>query len=336
MKKICSALCFLLYSVAPALASVTVNTPSNGSDVNSPFTLTADASTCSSQTVTAITYSLDSGSDSTIVHTQNLKEEVAANTGSHTLRVKAWGNKGMLCVTEVSINVTSGSGGSTIPSGAAVVSNAQALSNWIGVHDARTPGSATGSMSLSSSPSRSGKARKFVTKYGNAGGERYSLHFGDDTSATNFLYDTWVYISGSAAKLANLEMDINQVMPNGWTVIFGFQCDGYSGTWDYTANKGTPENPASHWEHSDVACNPRSWSTNAWHHVQVEYSRDSSGVATYKSVTFDGVEHTLNYTVLAAKVLGWGPSLTTNFQVDGLGSSGTVTLYMDDLTISRW
>jgi hypothetical protein len=59
-------------------------------------------------------------------------------------------------------------------------------------------------------------------------------------------------------------------------------------------------------------------------------------VATYKSVTFDRVEHTLNYTVLAAKVLGWGPSLTTNFQVDGLGSSGTVTLYMDDLTISRW
>jgi hypothetical protein len=38
-------------------------------------------------------------------------------------------------------------------------------------------------------------------------------------------------------------MDMNQVMPNGQIVIFGFQCDGWSGTWDYTANKGTLEKP---------------------------------------------------------------------------------------------
>jgi hypothetical protein len=28
--------------------------------------------------------------------------------------------------------------------------------------------------------------------------------------------------------------------------------------------------------------------------------------------------------------------LLTNFQVDGLGASGSVTLFMDDLVIYRW
>ena len=32
---------------------------------------------------------------------------------------------------------------------------------------------------------------------------------------------------------------MNQTMENGQTVIFGFQCDGYTSTWDYTRNAGT-------------------------------------------------------------------------------------------------
>ena len=82
----------------------------------------------------------------------------------------------------------------------------------------------------------SGSAREFYTTYGNHGGERYHVAFADDENATNFVYDAWVYLTDSAANIANLEMDLNQTMPNGQTVIFGFQCDGYSGTWDYNAN----------------------------------------------------------------------------------------------------
>jgi len=52
---------------------------------------------------------------------------------------------------------------------------------------------------------------------------------------TNFVYDTWVYLGPSAANIGNLELDLNQVMPNGHTVIYGMQCDGYSLTWDYNA-----------------------------------------------------------------------------------------------------
>jgi hypothetical protein len=130
---------------------------------------------------------------------------------------------------------------------------------------------------------------------------------------------------------------MNQVMPNGQTVIFGFQCDGWSGTWDYTANQGTPEQPKDAWLHSKAACNPRQWSTNTWHHVQVSYSRDDSGNVTYKFVALDGVQSNLNVTVHSAYALGWAPTLLTNFQLDGiLPTSGVATAYLDELTIYRW
>jgi hypothetical protein len=165
---------------------------------------------------------------------------------------------------------------------------------------------------------------------------RYHVSFGDNTAATHFVYDAWVYLTNSAGAIANLEMDMNQVMPNGQTVIYGFQCDGYSSTWDYTANAGTPQKPSDAWRHTSVACNPRTWTRNAWHHVQIQYSRDSSGHVTYSSVTLDGAKHSINATVPSAFALGWAPTLLTNFQVDGLGSGGTATVYLSDLTITRW
>jgi hypothetical protein len=159
--------------------------------------------------------------------------------------------------------------------------------------------------------------------------------FGDDTSSTNFFYDGWVYLSGSASNIANLEMDVNQVMPNGQSVLFGLQCDGWEGTWDYTANTGTPTQPTDEWVHSSAACNPRYWSANTWHHVQASYSRDGAGNVTYQSVWLDSVEAPINATAPSAFALGWSPVLLTNFQVDGL-ETGSSTVYLDNLTISRW
>ena len=324
---------------ASAFAGVTINSPSNGETVSSPFTLSASASTCSSQTVSAMGYSLDSASDTTIVHETALDAQVAAGTGSHTVHVKAWGNNGAVCVTDVAVTVLTGStvqNSTGIPSDATSVSSLQTLSGWKAVHDSGTPGSSNGKMSITGSPSLSGEARALVTTYTSGGGERYELSFGDDASATNFLYDAWVYLTSSSSHIANLEMDLNQVMPNGQTAIFGFQCDGYSGTWDYTVNAGTPKYPKDHWLHSNAACNVRSWSTNAWHHVQISYSRTDTGQVTYRAVWLDGVEQDVNATVSSAFALGWGPSLLTQVQVDGLGSSGSATVYVDDLTIYRW
>ncbi len=175
-----------------------------------------------------------------------------------------------------------------------------------------------------------------MTSYTNGGSERFYATFGADEQATHFFYDAWIYIAAPSDDVANLEMDTNQVTANGQTIIFGVQCDGYSNTWDYTANQGTPQNPSDAWLHSSAPCNPRNWATNTWHHVQMSYSHDDAGNVTYQSIWLDGVEQSLNVTVPSSFALGWGSVLLTNFQVDGVGASGSTSVYLDNLAIYRW
>ncbi len=330
-----SALALLASS---AFAGVTVSSPGNGAQVASPFTLSADAASCSSQNVAAMGYSFDSSPNTTIVNGTSIQASVSSSAGSHTLHVKAWGNQGASCVTDVALTVGAIPVNSalTIPAGAISVGSIQAMGNWLASNDSGGAGSSNGWSTTVSSPSMSGSAREFATNYSNGGDERFNVSFGDDTTSTNFLYDAFVYLNSSSSKIANLEMDLNQVMPNGQTVIFGFQCDGYSSTWDYTANQGTPTSPVDVWVHSNKYCNPRTWSINVWHHVQISYSRNSSGQVTYNAVYLDGLEMPINATVSSAFALGWAPVLLTNFQIDGLGSSGSATAYVDHLTVYRW
>ena len=284
---------------------------------------------------------MDNSSDTTIVHNRSLDTKVSTSKGTHTVHVKAWGDKGALCLADVSITVSSVTDdptgdGSTIPSNATRVTNIETMGNWNASHDKGANGTSSGKTSMVGSPSHSGPARKFVSTYKSRGAVRYSVGFGDNQTATNFFYDAWVYVTSSVSHVANIEMDVNQTMPNGQTVIFGVQCDGYSGTWDYTENQGSATHPKGHWATSSAACNPRNWSQNTWHHVQISYSRSSTGHVTYKAVWLDGHKSTLNHTVFAARALGWGSSLSTNFQVDGQGSSGSSTVYLDSLTLYRW
>jgi hypothetical protein len=146
-----------------------------------------------------------------------------------------------------------------------------------------------------------------------------------------------VYLTDSASEIGNLEMDVNQVMANGKTLLVGVQCDGYRGTWDYTVNTGSASDVKPQWvSKSGTRCNPRNWTRHAWHHVQYSYSRDDSGTIAYKSIWLDGTEVSINKTAFGAANLGWGPTINTQFQVDGNGSGGVITVYLDKLTISRW
>jgi hypothetical protein len=328
---------FLLTLSVPVFANVTVSSPVNGAQVGSQFTLSAYAANCSSQITSAMGYSLDNSTDTDIVNGTFVSAVVTSGTGAHTLHVKAWGDEGSVCVTDVAITVEASAATAEIPSGAISVGSLQTLGNWVAQNDVASAGGSTGSMSLVSAPSLSGDARKFVSNYTKFGDQRFDVSFGDDTTSTNFFYDAWVYLPYPSTSIANLEMDMNQVMSNGQTVIFGFQCDGWSGTWDYTANKGTPAAPIDTWLHTNAGCNPRNWSTNTWHHVQVSYSRDDSGNVTYQSVWFDGAQSVLNVTAPSAFALRWAPTLLTNFQVDGSSATtGTATAYLDNLTIYRW
>lgn len=335
-------------SAAPALADVTISSPSNGERVSSPFHLVASAGTCSSQSVRTIGYSLDDSHDTTLIHTQSMDLQVAVPAGMHTVHVKAWAAGGSVCVAQVAVNVTNATGNvtsanaeddsddSVVPSNAKVVSGLQASEKWQGDHDNETSGASSGETRLVDSPSYNGPAREFVAHFRDGGGERFHLSFGGSRKAKNFFYDAWIYFTDSSKHISNLELDMYQTMSNGQTLIFGMQCDGYSNTWDYTENLGTPESPRGHWVHTRQACDVRKWSTNQWHHVQMSYSRHDDGTVTYKSVYLDGVRAPIHATVLSAHLLGWGSTLLTNFQLDGRGSSGSATVYLGALTVSRW
>ncbi len=322
----------------PALAGITVNSPANNTDVTSPFTLNASAATCSSTSVVTMGYSFDSSSDTTVIKGQSIDTSVSSSTGGHTLHVKAWGQNGSSCVTSISITVKAGSasGESIIPSTADIVSHIQALSGWQAAHDSGGPGSSGGSTSIVSSPALYGSTRKYYASFSNNGDVRFSKSFSDNVDAKNLFYDAWVYLTSSSSKIANLEFDVNQVMPNGQTALIGFQCDGYSGEWAYNVNKGSAGSPRPSWvSKSGTHCNPRSWSIGKWHHVQASFYRSSTGTVTYHSVWLDGVQTTLNTSAFVAADLGWAPIVNTQFQIDGIGS-GSVTAYVDNLTVSMW
>lgn len=332
-----SLACLILIAVVlPARAGTAVSSPNNGEQVRSPFNLTMYADTCSGLPVTSVGYSLDSSSSTQAFAGQKMNGPVSAPSGWHVLHIKAWNDKGGVCVTDVSIDVVGGAL-SVIPSYAARVSSIQALGNWAAVHDGGTTGSSSGWTGVQSSPSLTGNAREFATYFTNFGGERYSAQFDDNTTAQNFFYDTWVYIADSANGFSNLEFDLNQTMPNGETVIMGFQCDSWIQRWDYSVNGGSPTAPWDTWLHSFAPCNVHSWGTNQWHHIQIYYSHNDSGWVTYHSVWLDGTQQNLNLTVFSGYSLGWAPSIVTNFQIDGASSGSTYgKVYLDEMTVYRW
>jgi hypothetical protein len=295
---------------------------------------------CQSQPIAAMGYSIDDSSNTTFVYGAALNIQAVSPIGAHTIHVKSWGNQGAPCVSNIAVNVVP-SPVATLPSNAIAVNAIQTLTNWLAESDDATGTaggiSTTGTTNLVNSPAPSGLGRVFITNYANYGGERFYVSFGADTAATNFLYDGWFYLPNPSTNIANLEFDMNQVMSNGQTVIFGFQCNNWSKTWDYTENAGTPQQFSDVWLHSTAACNTQNWETDTWHHVQIAYARDAVGNVNYKSVWLDNVEQDLNVSVPSAFALGWSPTLLTNFQVDGMtAAQATITAYADKITVYRW
>ncbi len=326
----------LLTAIVPALASTIIVSPVNGSQVPNPFNLTMSADTCSSRPVTYVGYSLDSSTSTPVFAGQRMNGPVNSPIGWHTLHVKVWNDWGAICVTDVSFDVAGGAT-SIIPANAVKVSSIQSLGNWIKVHDGGTPGTSSGWTGTQSAPSMTGVAREFASAFNYYGGQRYSVQFDDDTTSTNFFYDTWFYIAGNADGFSNLEFDLNQTMSNGETVVMGFQCDSWVGRWDIARNTVSPTAFNDTWAHSNVPCKVHTWGTNQWHHLQMWHSHDYSGWVTYHAVWLDGVRHDINATVFSGYELGWAPAIVTNFQIDGASSgSSSGIVYLDALAVYRW
>lgn len=204
-----------------------------------------------------------------------------------------------------------------------------------GEHDAGTPGTATGSNNYPVTGVLSDAARDFSMAYTGAGGYRWAISFAKDAAATNFVLDAQVR-SPDMTHVANLELDTNQVKSNGKTAILGTQCSSYSKTWEVTLINASTG--SWHWVSTNVACNPLTWTPNVLHHIRIFGTISSTGISTYEGVELDGAYSAFSgATGQTEDALGWAAgSVLTNVQIDGLGASGSATVYADKLTIYRW
>jgi hypothetical protein len=332
-------------------ANITVASPVSGTTVSSPIWVRAHNVGCDGLTPTAFGYSIDSSGTlyAGVTHNDVDATKVGIASGTHTIHFKSWTSKGICPVVSTTFKVVGGSassGGATsggssssgavasgsIPASAIGSANLDGKS-WAFEQDAGVPGAAHGSTVYPAKTPSYDDAREFYMTYSKHGGERWHVSFAKDASATHFVYDTYVYIV-DPSQVANIELDMNQVMSNGKTVIFGTQCSTYTKTWEYTYVSG-----GAHWKSSNIACNPKNWAAKTWHHIQIASHRNSSGDVTYDWVNVDGTHSVFkNATGYSAESLGWAKGdLLINFQLDGANAgSGSITAYIHKMTIFRW
>jgi hypothetical protein len=290
----------------------------------------SSALTVSAANATQVKITGSDGSSYALQPTGGTQSVSPAETTTYT--VIAIGEGGDASAARV-VTVTYGS--HSIPSNAISSGYLDGSSHWEWNHDPGTKGTSTGTSQYpETSPSIDYKARQYSFSYSDHGGEIYHISFANDTTATHFVYDAYVYLT-DPSQVENIEMDMNQVMADGRSVILGTQCSGYSGTWDFT----TVYNGGSHWSVSNIPCNPTKWTANTWHHVQIATHRDSNGVATYDWVNVDGTYSDFQSASGASALsLGWpAGDLLVNFQLDGASAeTGSATVYTDQLQIYRW
>ena len=205
---------------------------------------------------------------------------------------------------------------------------------WNQVHDGGTPGTSRGSTVYPATTPLNDQAREFYMTYTNRAGERWSILAASGTAAaTHFVYDTYVLFP-NPSEVLNLELDINHVTSNGETWILGTQCSGFTGTWEAAYTSGKKD----HWWSSSIKCDPRTWTANTWHHIQIAVHRDANGIVTHDWVVLDGTYYAWNYTRLSAHYLGWEPgTFNVQYQIEGTSkSSSSVTSYVHKMTIYYW
>jgi hypothetical protein len=358
-----------VFAQAAFASNITIASPLSGATTTSPILVKAHNVGCNGLTPTAFGFSIDNSTTTKMGTANDLDfQNVSVSTGKHLIHFKAWVHGGICPVVDEPINVvtttgTSGSGtgtsgtgssgtgssgsgssgsgssgsgsvSSNIPSYAVASADLDTASNWQGEHDSGTPGSSKGSTVFPATTPVYDDAREFYMTYSGRGGERWHDSFRNDSTSSHFVLDTYVSVV-NPDQLANLELDLNQVMSNGETVIFGTQCSVYSGTWEWTyyANGGF------HWKASNVPCKTTTWAANTWHHIQIGFHRDNSGYVTHDWVEFDGVHSAFTGAgASSAKSLGWAKgSQIMNIQMDGYSkSSGTITAYFHKTTFYEW
>ena len=328
---------FLTLSLAAAAAvNTNVSSPGNGSQVGSPFTLNANAS--SGYQITGWHIYIDGNNAYTGGATNSISANLTASVGTHQVVTRAWDSSGAYGTVTQTITVSSGGGGGgggnglpDPPSNAIVFHNIDDRGSWSWCHD---PGCAGGSGSGSywmaqnqGTPSRDGAATEFQNNgvWANA---LWWQKLGANDNVHNFLWDFYVQVD-SASQTAGqaLEFDAFQFV-HGYNYMIGTQCDYGAGKWD------TWDEASGHWIHSSITC-PK-FSPNTWHHIQW-YMTTNTGNHTYTYVTLvvDGHSYPVNIT-RNAKNLGWSDNLGVQFQLDVNASGRSYHEWTDAVTLTIW
>ena len=321
-------------------SGVFVTLPANNSTVGSPVNFRATATTTCAKGVAAMGIYTAPNQRAYVVNGASLNTDLTLSAGTYDTVVEEWDNCGGATATPVKITVSGGSSGKTF-------TNLQASGGWHGYGElppkynicSSCGSGVTWSMQQGiNSPSLSGKAAKFniggSTAYSDVLWNNHLIGDGSsqglpDTSHTlvpklhNFTYD--VYFYGTNLQLAeNLEFDIGQFV-DGLGLMFGTECrivnsEGWA-IWD---------NVSGRWVSAGIPCKPVE---KAWNHLTIQFERTSSNQLLYKSITLNGVTHTINATYAPFSAPGWY-GVVVNFQLDGNYKQSPYSVYLDKLSVT--
>lgn len=181
------------------------------------------------------------------------------------------------------------------------------------------------------------QGRQFHAKQTGHAGVRWSTAFAKDTAPTNFVYDLFVK-SLDWLQQGQLELDMNQVLPNGYNCFLCIQANFKSGVWDVTLNTGGIGS-GTQWVGTNIKINPKDWTPNTWNHIRLKTSRDATGKVNYEGVELNDV-YTLfdpKYSGLSIKKENWPiGDLINNYQTNGANASGTMDTFAKQMQVIYW
>jgi hypothetical protein len=336
--KLLVAVCLSAIFTLPAVAGVSVSSPSSGSTSGSPVHFVAKASSSCAKGVSAMGIYTAPGQLAYTVNGASMDTNVSMGNGSYNVAVQEWDNCGSSSKVFIPLTVSGSSGSGT----GKVFSNLQKSGGWTGY--ALLPPSfpicpdcsSTGSrVKWSWTPNVSSPSMDGIsTKSSYNGGTTqwadilwnnhligdFSSHGLPDFSKTlvpslhDFTYDIYFWV-GNINDSQALEFDINQFV-GGKSFICGHEWD----TWN---------NAGEHWVKSGIPCNPVS---NAWNHLTINVQRTSDNHLLFKTITLNGKTATLNRYDTPTSRNWYG--ITVNYQIDSNYYKKPYSVYIDKFTFT--
>jgi hypothetical protein len=284
------------------------------------------ASASSSRTVTHMKIYLDSravySKDASKIDTY-----VSATSGSHRLTIQAWDSAGTVMKQSITVNVSS----STTSGSTSTSTNHYAIEDKSGWNACSACANAGGEAIVKmtqgiTSPSLDGKSAKFFL-----GGTKpwshalYYRRMGDNSSATNFVYEVNYYFNNPAAS-AGMEFSASQRKDYKW-YRWDTQCSFVTHYWRLW------DNANSTWKDTSIPCNRPS--AYKWTKVVFEGKR-VDGKVVFVSITVNGHKHYINRGYYPTPKSTKSSSVNIHFQLNGNRYQNDYSVWGDKFKLAYW